>query len=149
MLNFSYTSLVKSVDRPDRNLVAKIIRRSLQQSYSVVSLSIVIVDNETSQNYNLEYRNKNKPTNVISLECAEQRSQFNMLTGELILADEVIRQEALEQNKSVVSHYVHMLVHGVLHLQGFDHQNDLDAEKMEQIEIDIMASLGYSNPYTI
>ena len=147
MINFSYTSLVKSSNRPSRNLVDKIIRRTLQYKFSTISLSIIVVDNVTSQEYNLQYRNKNMPTNVISLEYYEQREQFNLLIGELILAEEVILTEALAQNKNVINHYVHMLVHGLLHLQGYDHQIDADAEEMEALEVIIMKSLGYSNPY--
>ncbi len=72
-----------------------------------------------------------------------------MLTGELILCDEIILHEAREQKKSILDHYAHMLVHGMLHLQGLDHIVEADALYMEQLEIDILSQFAIKNPYVI
>lgn len=147
MINFSLSRFKNFPHQPKYAEINKIIRRSLVDKYNSVMISIAIVNNEDSRQANLEFRNKDKPTNVISLEYADSRDTFNMLTGELILADEIIVQEANEQGKNIAAHYAHMLVHGMLHLQGYDHLNDADAEEMEALEIEILLSLGVANPY--
>jgi probable rRNA maturation factor len=112
-----------------------------------VQLSVSIISLDDSQALNLLYREKNKPTNVISLEYPDNREQFNMLTGELFLCDEVIVNEATEQSKSIINHYMHMLVHGLLHLQGYDHILDDEAEIMEALEVQILKQFGIEDPY--
>lgn len=147
MINFSLTRYKLTQSQPKRHSILKFVRRSLINNYQSVMLTIDIVDLKTSQDLNLQYRGIDKPTNVISLEYPQSRNEFNFLTGELILADDIIVSEAIEQGKSVESHYAHMIVHGVLHLQGYDHQTDNDAEIMECLEIQILHSLGFNNPY--
>ncbi|MDD3266163.1 MAG: rRNA maturation RNase YbeY [Burkholderiales bacterium] len=148
MIKFSYRRYNILDGQLTRSLVDKIVRRSLCNKYQNVILNIEIVDIETSQALNLEYRGKDYPTNVISLEYPEMRDKFNMLSGDLILSHDVILKEALEQNKSIEHHYLHMLVHGLLHLQGYDHIDDKEANEMEQIEIDILKTFQINNPYT-
>ncbi len=133
--------------QPSRPQIEKWIRNSLQQKYLNTFLSISIVDEHQSQILNNEYRGIDKSTNVISLEYAESRIKFNLLSGELILCDDVIVREANQQNKTIISHYAHMIVHGVLHLQGYDHLDDDEAEIMESIEQKILHKLGFLNPY--
>lgn len=147
MLKFSLIRDSAPIHQPKRNQIGKLIRASLQQKYVNVMLSISIVDLDSSQELNLEYRGINKPTNVISLEYPESREQFNFLSGELILCDEIIQAEAAEQGKSTLEHYAHMIIHGVLHLQGYDHLIDEEAEAMELLERQIMHNLGFANPY--
>lgn len=102
---------------------------------------------EESAQLNYNYRNKNYPTNVISLEYSESRDEYAHLYGELILCDSIIVKEAVEQNKSVAAHYAHMIIHGILHLQGLEHDTDEKAEYMENLETQIMQKLGLTNPY--
>ena len=129
--------------------IDKWLRKSLQQRYATVVLSISLVNESMSQELNQEYRGINKSTNVISLEYASTRESFGLLSGELILCDEVIVREAEEQSKSILAHYAHMLVHGALHLQGFDHIEENDAQEMEAIEVRILHELGFENPYLV
>ena len=75
-------------------------------------------------------------------------SEKKELNGDLIFCPQVIEREAAEQNKSLLAHYAHLTIHGVLHLMGYDHMNDEEAEIMEELEIRIMHQLGYANPYT-
>ena len=147
MLKFSLIRNSAPLHQPKRNQIEKLIRASLQQKYVNVILSLSIVDLISSQELNLEYRGIDKPTNVISLEYPEAREQFNFLSGELILCDEVIQAEASAQGKSTLEHYAHMIISGVLHLQGYDHQIDEEAEAMELLERQIMHNLGFADPY--
>jgi probable rRNA maturation factor len=134
---------------PSRAQIDKWLRKSLQQRYATVVLSISLVNEAMSQELNQEYRGINKSTNVISLEYASTRESFGLLSGELILCDEVIIREAQEQSKPILAHYAHMLIHGALHLQGYDHTEESDAEEMESIEICILRELGFENPYLV
>lgn len=148
MLQFSLTKQVRRSYQPKKLDCVKYIRASLIKKYSFISLNIIIVTSQSSQELNQKYRDQNKPTNVISLEYSDNNNEFTtILTGDLILCDDVIVREALEQNKSNKDHYAHMIVHGVLHLQGLDHIKLQDAKNMEKLEIDILARLGFTNPY--
>lgn len=133
--------------QPSRVQLAKWLRKSTVFQYSSIVLSVSIVDQNLSQQLNFSYRQQNKPTNVISIEYAETRDTFNLLSGELILCDDIIINEANSQNKPILAHYAHMVVHGMLHLQGFDHDDDQSALEMEKLEAEILIALGFANPY--
>lgn len=137
----------KKLHQPKVVEIKSWVRHAILKKYNNVSINIIIVNKEDSQRLNLQYRNKNNSTNVISLEYAETRDSFNILSGELILCDEVIVKEAIEQNKSIIAHYAHMIVHGILHIQGLDHQDENEAKYMESQEIKIMQQLQFPNPY--
>jgi len=110
-------------------------------------LTVRIVDETESAALNEEYRNKTGSTNVLSFpfECPDE-VELNLL-GDLVICAPVVEREAKQQGKQSQAHWAHMLVHGVLHLLGYDHIEDQDAEKMEAREVEIMALLGFSNPY--
>ena len=115
-------------------------------------IGIACVDLAESQELNLQYREKDKPTNVLSFpsdlpdEMAQILDTFPI--GDLVISIPVVLQEAIEQNKAPIEHFTHMLVHGTLHLMGYDHEtSDEDAEEMEALEIEILAKLGFENPY--
>lgn len=119
-------------------------------------LSIRIVDNEESQALNHEYRGKDKPTNVLSFpfeipsELAHlDADEIGYLIGDLIICAPVVELEAQQQNKQLMHHWAHMVVHGCLHLLGYDHINDDEAEIMENLERDILSKLEISDPYLI
>ncbi|PJK10060.1 rRNA maturation RNase YbeY [Lysobacteraceae bacterium NML120232] len=114
-------------------------------------LAIRIVDNEESQALNRHYRGKDYPTNVLSFPAERppglpKNARFPLL-GDLLICAPVVAREAAEQGKPLNAHYAHMTVHGVLHLLGWDHENDADAEAMEQLEREILAGLGIADPY--
>ena len=112
-------------------------------------LTIRIVDQAESKELNKQYRDKDKPTNVLSFPFeAPPHIELNLL-GDLVICAPIVAKEALEQQKSELSHWAHMVVHGTLHLQGYDHIDDKEAEEMENLEIEILNSLGFSNPYLV
>jgi len=115
-------------------------------------IGIACVDLDQSQQLNLEYRRKDKPTNVLSFPSEIPEEILPMLAarplGDLVICIPVVLQEAAEQHKVPVEHFTHMLVHGTLHLLGYDHEiSDEDADEMEALEIEILAKLDLNNPY--
>ena len=112
-----------------------------------VIVSLQVVASDEMQDLNKNYRGKDKPTNVLSFPMEVPDEVGINLLGDLALCDEVIVSEAKQQGKAAEAHWAHMVVHGMLHLQGFDHINDDEAEAMEAKEIEIMKNLGFDNPY--
>ena len=108
-------------------------------------ITIRIVDNDESINLNNIYRKKKSPTNVLSFLVDDEVR----LIGDIVLCAPVIQKEALEQSKKLEAHYAHLIIHGALHLYGYDHENKKDADNMEAKEIKILTKLGYKNPYLI
>jgi probable rRNA maturation factor len=111
--------------------------------------SIVLADDEFLQKYNLQFRGKDKPTNVLSFPADKSMHFVDNIDnlGDILISLSTLEREAAEQEKTFEDHFKHMLVHGVLHLLGHDHQEDEEAEKMETLEITILLALGVANPY--
>lgn len=108
-------------------------------------ITIRIVGSDESKNLNAMYRKKKYPTNVLSFLV----DNAHHLIGDIVLCAPVIEQEALDQSKNLEAHYAHLIIHGALHLYGYDHENKKDAEIMEKKEIKILTKLGYKNPYLL
>ena len=110
-------------------------------------VTIRLVDKQESHALNLEYRGKDRPTNVLSFPFeAPPEIEMNLL-GDLIICRQVVEAEALEQQKPLNAHWAHMVVHGSLHLLGYDHIEDDEAEEMEGLETEIMQNMGFIDPY--
>ena len=132
---------------PDINdNVTSIIRTTLHHiNYThPCEVSIVLTNDTHIRTLNRDYRGKDKPTNVLSFPQDEPA-----LLGDIIIALETIQREAEEQRKSFDNHFTHMLVHGCLHLMGFDHITDNEAKEMETLEVQILKQLNIKNPYEI
>lgn len=112
-------------------------------------LTIRFVDEQESQALNRDYRGKDKPTNVLSFPFENPPGLTLPLLGDLIICHAVVVKEAGEQQKPLAHHYAHMVVHGTLHLMGYDHIEDEEAEEMEQLERTLLAELGISDPYHV
>jgi len=109
--------------------------------------TIRLVDNDESQTLNRDYRQKDKPTNVLSFPAEVPDFIDLPLLGDLVICAPVVAQEALEQNKPLEAHWAHMVIHGALHLLGYDHIEDQEAETMEALEVTILSHLGIASPY--
>jgi len=114
-------------------------------------LAIVLVDEEYSAQLNNQFRAKNYPTNVLSFNADLDPISAKLLDvaqlGDLIICVPIVYAEASAQNKNVKAHFAHLVIHGCLHLLGFDHEDECDAQIMEQLEINLLAKLNLPNPY--
>lgn len=110
-------------------------------------VTIRIVGIEESQSLNHQYRGKEKPTNVLSFPFEAPAGITVPLAGDLVICAPVVENEAKAQHKEPSAHWAHMVIHGMLHLQGYDHINNEEAEAMEALEIQLLAKFGFSNPY--
>ncbi|WP_027794304.1 rRNA maturation RNase YbeY [Paraburkholderia acidipaludis] len=113
--------------------------------FADAELTVRFVDAEEGRTLNRTYRGKDYSTNVLTFAYAE--SEDDPVTGDLILCCPVVEKEAAEQGKPLAAHYAHLLVHGALHAQGYDHEDEAEAEEMEGIETEILTSLGFPDPY--
>lgn len=112
-----------------------------------LEVTVRVVDEPESAELNSEYRGKDKPTNVLSFPFESPPEVTLNLLGDLVICAPVVEKEATEQNKSLEAHWAHMVIHGMLHLQGYDHIEDAEAEVMEGVETTIIQDLGYPGPY--
>ena len=120
---------------------------AVQPQSDEVEMTVRIVDEPESHELNLNYRGKDHPTNVLSFpfECPDEVEL--PLLGDLVICRQVVEREAQEQDKPLMAHWAHMVVHGSLHLLGYDHIKDDEAEEMESLETQIMIGLGFVDPY--
>jgi len=135
---------------PPRGEIATWASGALGRRAAGRELGVRVVGPAESRRLNSHYRGKNRPTNVLSFPAAEipgaPASESRPL-GDLVICPQVLRSEAREQNKSLRAHWAHLVVHGTLHLIGYDHERDSDATRMERREIAVLRHLGFANPY--
>lgn len=144
--------IAASADIPDDETISGWINRAalaadVDGTYSV---SVSLVDDDQSSALNRRYRGKDKPTNVLSFPAGDIEGLPQEVVrplGDIVICVPVVEKEAAQQGKDLSSHWAHMLVHGALHLLGFDHIEDADAEEMENLEIRVLAGSGISSPY--
>ncbi|MDD5296896.1 MAG: rRNA maturation RNase YbeY [Rhodocyclaceae bacterium] len=143
-LSLSVQYACKHEALPSRPQVRRWVSRALKATApESAEVTVRFVEEEEGRELNRDYRGKDYPTNVLSFPYAPAP----VLAGDLVLCLPVVLREAAEQGKTVEAHFAHMLVHGMLHLQAYDHDNDEDAEIMETEEREILAKLGYPDPY--
>ena len=121
---------------------------SAWQGYEPAEVSVVLADDHFVHVLNREYRGKDQPTNVLSFENKMKPPKGQpWMAGDIVVAYQTVVREAKAQGKAVSEHLAHLLIHGTLHLQGYDHLTAKQAKPMEKLEIQIMKKLGYGNPY--
>lgn len=127
--------------------VQRWLSNTVEKFQTQAEITVRIVDEEESHQLNHEYRGKDKPTNVLSFPFEAPPGIEIDLLGDLIICRQVVEREAKEQGKPLMAHWAHMVVHGSLHLLGYDHIEDDEAEEMESLETEIMQSMGFEDPY--
>jgi probable rRNA maturation factor len=132
---------------PSRRQFLRWVDAALTRRGEATAVSIRVVGRARSRSLNLRYRRKHRATNVLSFAGAGRLPDGTWLLGELVICAPVVAAEARRQRKSMTAHWAHMTVHGVLHLQGFDHEAAAQAAKMASQEVQILDRLGFSNPY--
>lgn len=139
-LDFSLQVATDAINVPSLSQFKRWIRASLRVD---TSLTIRIVDADEGRQLNASYRGKDYATNVLTFQLADEP----YLMGDIIICAPVIAREAQEQCKPLLAHYAHMTVHGVLHMHGYDHEVEAQADLMEAMEVAILHKLGFPNPY--
>jgi len=147
-LNLTIQNPAHYLEIPNKAEIRRWILCALQNKVVNASITVRIVNAQESQILNRRYRKKNTPTNVLSFIYDEIDNQSsNELEGDLVICGEIVTKEAHEQNKSTTAHWAHLIIHGMLHLLGFDHESEKEAKSMESLEILLLAQLGFLNPY--
>jgi probable rRNA maturation factor len=135
---------------PPRAEIAKWASVALGRRAAGREMGVRVVGPAESRRLNSRYRGKDKPTNVLSFPVAPLPGTPASVTrplGDLVICPQVLRTEAREQKKTLRAHWAHLVVHGVLHLIGYDHEREAEASRMEQREISVLRRLGFANPY--
>lgn len=134
---------------PKKSLLRKWAEHALREKIESAEVTIRIVDVDEMTDLNSTYRHKSGPTNVLSFpfNLPENIEIEIPILGDIVICADVVNREAKEQQKSQDAHWAHMIIHGIFHLLGYDHETDKDAETMEYLEIQVMQSLGFNNPY--
>lgn len=135
-------------DIPSDEDLCRWARAALKSSQRDAELVIRLVGEAEGAGLNRQFRGKDGATNVLSFPHAELPVPEAPL-GDLVICVPVVRREAQEQGKALAAHWAHMVVHGILHLRGYDHDRDLDAERMEALEKEILNELGFADPYRL
>jgi probable rRNA maturation factor len=150
----SSTDWARLAEAAARAAIAESAYPNLAQAARVVELSVVLTSDEEVQSLNAEWRGKDKPTNVLSFPQAEPDELDavgvpgpELMLGDIVLARSTCAREAEEKDLRLPDHAAHLLVHGTLHLLGYDHMDDHTAEDMEAREVRALARLGLANPY--
>jgi len=125
---------------PTRAQLRRWVKLAIQRD---LAMTLRIVDEGEGRALNQQFRGKNYATNVLTF----VNEEADILYGDVVICAPVVAQEARTQKKNMLAHYAHLTLHATLHLQGYDHENEPDAAKMESLETILMAKLGYANPY--
>jgi len=139
--------ICKSKDQPDQEQLQRWVDAALDGFNQDTEIVVRIVDEQESAELNQQYRHKPGPTNILSFPVEIPESIELNLLGDLVVCAPVLEKEALEQYKALTDHWAHIVVHGVLHLLGYDHIDETQAELMENKEITILNTLSIKNPY--
>ncbi|MAA84299.1 MAG: rRNA maturation RNase YbeY [Halieaceae bacterium] len=141
------THLPSPTDDEIRSWVSHALAQTERLSDDIPELSVRITDNDEAAHFNQTYRAQSGPTNVLSFAADLPPEADCGLLGDLVICAPLVQKEAAQQQKSEQAHWAHLVIHGVLHLLGHDHQIPAEAAQMELLEIDLLSRLGFPNPY--
>lgn len=131
-----------------RRYAQRVINTVWDNHYEPALVSLTLTDDKHIQKLNRKYRHKNKPTNVLSFETQDAPiTGAPWLAGDIVMSYDTLVREKNAQHLSFRAHFTHLLIHGTLHLLGYDHQTEKQATRMEKLEIKLMQQLGFENPY--
>ena len=134
-------------DIPTRFDFKRWVDEALKDLREAAEVTIRIVDEDEMTHLNQTYRKKQGPTNVLSFPYEGPKEVEPTFLGDIVICAPLVQQEAISQNKSVINHWAHLVIHGILHLLGYDHIKDDEAIIMETLEINILSRLGIADPY--
>jgi probable rRNA maturation factor len=140
--NESQSSLI-----PEKKLFKYWLDAVLKSDNQDSEIVIRIVDKDEIIQFNEQYRNKKGATNILSFPFEVPDGVESQLLGDLLVCASVVEREAWQQNKKLEQHWAHLIIHGILHLLGYNHIDDVEAEEMEALEINILSTIGINNPY--
>ena len=132
---------------PENELIVKWAEQALDEQHKDAEITLRVVDINEGRALNKEWRGKDSATNVLSFPVGEVIEHAPNLLGDIVVCAPIVEQEAKEQGKTIDAHWAHLVIHGILHLQGYDHESDEEANVMETKEIKILKKIGYTNPY--
>jgi len=150
--------MVEAGNWPDEAALEGLVRKSVEAAWANLGLksatselSVVFTDDASIQTLNAEWRGKDKPTNVLSFPAfpVKAGAQPGPMLGDIIIARETVEREAREEDKPLENHLAHLVVHGFLHLLGYDHETDAEADVMEGREREILHALAIPDPYAV
>lgn len=156
-----HLAIVNFIEKSINDIARYSLLKKFLNDNNFLQINISLVANAQMQKINLKYRNKNKPTNVLSFANLDENdikklsikkiinNHKHLILGDIVLALETIEHEAVEMNKKFNDHLTHLLIHAILHLLGYDHENEIDAKIMQAYEIKILKKFKISNPYLI
>jgi probable rRNA maturation factor len=132
---------------PENELIVKWAEQALDEQHKDAEITLRVVDINEGLALNKEWRGRDSATNVLSFPVGEPVEHAPNLLGDIVVCAPIVEQEAKEQGKAIDAHWAHLVIHGILHLQGYDHESDEEANVMESKEIKILKEIGYTNPY--
>ncbi len=131
---------------PAAEQVRQWLKAALQTAYPRLEQTVRIVDEAESRALNHQFRDRDSATNVLAFPADSELLDYDCL-GDLVICAPLVATEAMAQGKSQDAHWAHLVIHGMLHLQGYDHHTEAQAARMEALEVEILDTLGYTNPY--
>jgi probable rRNA maturation factor len=147
MIDLDLQIVAEASDLPSEADILRWVAAAVGDAMAEAQLTVRITDEAEIRELNATYRGKDYATNVLSFPFEAPPGVDLPLLGDIVVCAAVVAREAAEQGKPLQAHWAHMVIHGTLHLLGFDHIEEADAEEMEGLEIALLADLGYANPY--
>ncbi len=146
-IKITLQALTSNTFIPSRYFLQRWVNKALSKQVGTNAVNIRLVSKKESAALNSTYRHKNGPTNILSFPFEPPPGVSSAFLGDLVICAPLVNQQAKQQAKTPLTHWAHLVIHGCLHLIGYDHVHDKDATKMETLEIKLLEELGYENPY--